>query len=176
MLLLILFAPLIAVALILFGAPARLTAIVACAIELIGTLFLFLNFDRNATGYQFVTAWNIDTTLGWRFALGADGLSLLMLLLTAIVSFSAIWFTAEISKNEGAFYSCLLLISAGAVGAFASIDLFCLSRTRAHSHIPAYWNLGKRQSADGGVENHHLPRARKFCSAARIDSALSQSA
>ena len=40
MLLLILFAPLVAVALILFGAPARLTAIVACAIELIGTLFL----------------------------------------------------------------------------------------------------------------------------------------
>ena len=152
MLLLILFAPLVAVALILFGAPARLTAIVACAIELIGTLFLFLNFDRNATGYQFVTAWNINATMGWRFALGADGLSLLMLLLTAIVSFSAIWFTAEISKNEGAFYSCLLLISAGAVGAFASIDLFFFYAFHELALIPTFlligiWGSGNRQTA-----------------------------
>ena len=152
MLLLILFAPLIAVALILFGKPARLTAIIACAIELIGTLFLFLNFDRSATGYQFVTAWNINAAMGWRFALGADGLSLLMLLLTAIVSFSAIWFTTEISKNEGAFYSCLLLISAGALGAFASIDLFFFYAFHELALIPTFlligiWGSGNRQTA-----------------------------
>ena len=46
MLLLILLAPLLAVVLILSGAPARRTAITACAIDLIATLFLFLKFDR----------------------------------------------------------------------------------------------------------------------------------
>ncbi len=152
MLLLILFAPLIAAALILSGASARRTAIVACAIELIATLFLFLKFDRNASGFQFVSSWTISQTWGWRFALGADGLSLLMLLLTAIVSFCAIWFTAEVSKNENAFYSCLLLISAGAIGAFASIDLFFFYAFHELALIPTFlligiWGSGNRQTA-----------------------------
>ncbi len=152
MLLLILFAPLVAVVLILLGSPARRTAITACAIELIATLFLFLKFDRNATGFQFVSEWNISADWGWRFALGADGLSLLMLLLTAIVSFCAIWFTAEVLKNEKAFYSCLLLLSAGAIGAFASIDLFFFYAFHELALIPTFlligiWGSGNRQTA-----------------------------
>lgn len=152
MLLLILFAPLLAVALISFGVPARKTAVAACTVELVATLFLFSNFDRNAAGFQFVTAWSIDATFGWRFALGVDGLSLIMLLLTSIVSFCAIWFTTEVSRNEGAFYSCLLLISAGAIGAFASIDLFFFYAFHELALIPTFlligiWGSGNRQTA-----------------------------
>ena len=152
MLLLILLAPILAVVLILSGAPARRTAITACAIDLVATLFLFLKFDRAATGFQFVNEWNISASWGWRFALGADGLSLLMLLLTAIVSFSAIWFTTEVPKNEKGFYSCLLLISAGAIGAFASIDLFFFYAFHELALIPTFlligiWGSGNRQTA-----------------------------
>jgi NADH-quinone oxidoreductase subunit M len=152
MLLLILFVPLLAVGLILFGAPVRRTAIVACAINLIVTFLVFLKFDRDATGFQLVSSWNISAAWGWRFALGVDGLSLLMLLLTAIVSFAAIWFTAEVPKNEKAFYSCLLLISAGAVGAFASIDLFFFYAFHELALIPTFlligiWGSGNRQTA-----------------------------
>ncbi len=152
MLLLILLAPLIAVALISFGAPARKTAVAACAVELISTLFLLSNFDRTVIGFQFVRAWSIDATFGWRFALGVDGLSLIMLLLTSIVSFCAIWFTTEVSRNEGAFYSCLLLISAGAIGAFASIDLFFFYAFHELALIPTFlligiWGSGNRQTA-----------------------------
>jgi NADH-quinone oxidoreductase subunit M len=152
MLLLILFAPLLAVVLILSGAPARRTAIAACTIDLIVTLLLFLKFDRSGNGFQFVTAWNLSASWGWRFAMGVDGLSLIMLLLTTIVSFSAIWFTAEVSKNEKAFYSCLLLISAGAIGAFASIDLFFFYAFHELALIPTFlligiWGSGNRQTA-----------------------------
>ena len=75
-----------------------------------------------------------------------------MLLLTAIVTFAAVWFTAEISRNEGAFYSCLLFISAGAIGAFASIDLFFFYAFHELALIPTFlligiWGTGNRQTA-----------------------------
>jgi NADH-quinone oxidoreductase subunit M len=136
----------------LFGAPARRTGIAAAVIELIGVASLLLRFDRTASGFQFATAWTINSDWGWRFALGVDGLSLLMLLLTAIVSFAAIWFTTEISRNESAFYSCLLFISAGAIGAFASIDLFFFYAFHELALIPTFlligiWGSGNRQTA-----------------------------
>ena len=152
MLLLILFAPLVAAVAILFGAPARRTAIAAAAVELAGALLLFPMFDHTEVGFQFVKAWTINDDWGWRFALGADGLTLLMLLLTAIVTFAAIWFTTEISRSEGAFYSCLLFISAGAIGAFASIDLFFFYAFHELALIPTFlligiWGSGNRQTA-----------------------------
>ena len=152
MLLLILFAPIVAALAIFSGAPARRTAIAAAAVELAGALLLFPMFDSTEVGFQFVKAWTISDEWGWRFALGADGLTLLMLLLTAIVTFAAIWFTTEISRNEAAFYSCLLFISAGAIGAFASIDLFFFYAFHELALIPTFlligiWGSGNRQTA-----------------------------
>jgi NADH-quinone oxidoreductase subunit M len=152
MLLLILFAPIIAAIAILFGASARRTAIAATALELIGVALLLSRFDRSANGFQFTSAWMINAEWGWRFALGVDGMSLLMLLLTAIVSFAAIWFTTEVSRSESAFYSCLLFISAGAIGAFASIDLFFFYAFHELALIPTFlligiWGSGNRQTA-----------------------------
>jgi NADH-quinone oxidoreductase subunit M len=152
MLLLILFAPIVAAVAIMSGAPARRSAILAATIELIGVGLLVFGFDKGAVGFQFVTAWTINADWGWRFALGIDGLSLIMLLLTALVTFAAVWFTAEISRNEGAFYSCLLFISAGAIGAFASIDLFFFYAFHELALIPTFlligiWGSGNRQTA-----------------------------
>jgi NADH-quinone oxidoreductase subunit M len=47
-----------------------------------------------------------------------------MVLLASIVTLAAVWFAGTIEKHEHAFYACLLFISGGAIGAFASIDLF----------------------------------------------------
>ena len=114
---------------------------------------------------------------GWRFALGIDGLSLIMLLLTAIVTSPRSGSPRKSRATRGAFYSCLLFISAGAIGAFASLDLVLLlrvSRARAHPDISAHRNLGQRQPASRRMESHDLPRDRQFHFAARLDPALSQ--
>ena len=107
----------------------------------------------------------INVDWGWRFAFGIDGFSLIMLLLTAIVTFAAVWFTAEISRNEGAFYACLLFISARRNRRFRFdrfVLLLCVPRARTDPDIPAHRNLGKRQPASRGVENHNLSRDRQF--------------
>jgi len=124
MLLLVTFAPIVAAVLIMLGLPARMTALGASVLTLVASVLLFFCFDSMARGFQFVFTIPISPELRLSFALGVDGLSLLMILLGAIVLLAAVWFTGEIEHHENAFYACLLFIAGGAIGAFASLNLF----------------------------------------------------
>jgi NADH-quinone oxidoreductase subunit M len=152
MLLFLALCPIAAAILILVGSPARFTALVAAILNLIVALALFIEFDRTATGFQFVSSFVVSTDWGIHFAFGVDGLSLLMLLLAALVTAAAIWFTDKIDNYENSFYACLLLISAGAIGAFASIDLFFFYAFHELALIPTFlligiWGTGNRVRA-----------------------------
>jgi len=152
MLLLVTFAPIVAAILIMLGLPARTTALAASLLTLLTSVFLFLGFDSFALGFQFVFTIPISTELHLNFALGADGLSLLMILLGAIVLLAAVWFTGEIEHHENAFYACLLLIAGGAIGAFASLNLFFFYAFHELALIPTFlligiWGTGNRRAA-----------------------------
>ncbi len=151
MLLFIVLAPIVAAALILVGAPARVTAVAASALTLIATLLLLSSFGASS-GFQFLSSFSISEAWGLRFSLGLDGLSMIMLLLTAIVTFCAIWFAGEITRQQNVFYACLLLIAGGAFGAFASIDLFFFYAFHELALIPTFlligiWGSGNRVAA-----------------------------
>src|SRR5438094_1899715 len=152
MLLFLVLCPIIAAILIIAGAPARLTALVAAISNLFVALIIFARFDRVAAGFQFVTSLTVSTDWRIHFALGIDGLSLLMLFLATIVTVAAVWFADKIENYERAFYACLLFISAGAIGAFASIDLFFFYAFHELALIPTFlligiWGTGNRNAA-----------------------------
>src|SRR5439155_22810532 len=50
----------------------------------------------------------------------------------------------------------------------------CISRASVDSYIFVDWNLGKRKSGRGGMENYNLPGDRKFYFAAWLDPAVSK--
>jgi NADH-quinone oxidoreductase subunit M len=145
--------PIAAALAILLGAPARRTALWSAGITLIATGVLCLSFEGGARGgYEMVTSFPVSTDWNVNFTLGIDGLSLMMLLLTALVTFAAVWFTGEIAEHRHAFYACLLFISAGAMGAFASIDLFFFYAFHELALVPTFlligiWGTGDRQVA-----------------------------
>lgn len=152
MLLFLVLCPIAAAILILIGTPARFTALVAAILNLVVTLALFIEFDRAAAGFQFVSSTVVSTDWRIHFAFGVDGLSLLMLCLATLVTVAAIWFTGRIDNYERAFYACLLFISAGAIGAFASIDLFFFYAFHELALIPTFlligiWGSGNRSRA-----------------------------
>ena len=152
MLLFLVLCPIIAAIAIIAGAPARLTALVAAISNLFVTLALLSRFDRVAAGFQFVSSFLVSADWQIHFAFGIDGLSLLMLLLAAIVTVAAVWFTGRIDNYERAFYACLLFISGGAIGAFASIDLFFFYAFHELALIPTFlligiWGTGNRSVA-----------------------------
>src|SRR5437899_620207 len=116
------------------------------------SLLSFALFERWQDGFQDVHSFTISADWGLNFAVGLDGLSLIMVLLAAIVTLAAVWFTGEIDKYENAFYACLLLISGGAIGAFASLDLFFFYAFHELALIPTFlligiWGSGNRQAA-----------------------------
>src|SRR5438067_795422 len=152
MLLFLVLCPIAAAVLIIAGAPARLTALVAAISNLFVTLILLSRFDQVAAGFQFVSSLVVSADWRIHFAFGVDGLSLLMLLLATSVSVAAVWFADKIVNYERAFYACLLFISAGAIGAFASIDLFFFYAFHELALIPTFlligiWGTGNRVAA-----------------------------
>jgi len=151
MLLLIVLSPLIGALLILFGAPARKIAIFAAAATLIFTVVVFSQFHGNRD-FEFVSTFSIVPEMHLNFTVGIDGLSLMMILLGAIVTVAAVWFTGTIERYERAFYICLLLISGGTIGAFASLDLFFFYAFHELALIPTFlligiWGSGNRTAA-----------------------------
>src|SRR6266699_2071478 len=129
MVLFVIFCPIVAAILIMIGSPARKMAVAASVLTLGATLLLLASFSP-----------------------GIDGLSLALVLLAAIVTVAAVWFAGKIDKYQNAFYACLLFISGGAIGAFASLDLFFFYAFHELALIPTFlligmWGTGNRVAA-----------------------------
>jgi len=152
MVLLVIFCPIVAAILIMAGAPARWTALVASVLAFTAALFLLVSFEQAQHGFRHVTSFTISPEWHLSFTTGIDGLSLVMILLATIVTLAAVWFTGTIERYENAFYACLLFISGGAIGAFASIDLFFFYAFHELALIPTFlligiWGSGNRVAA-----------------------------
>jgi NADH-quinone oxidoreductase subunit M len=144
--------PLIAGILILFGLPARRTAITGTVIALIAGLILFLGYDHVAGGYQFVSSFLLVPTWDLKFYVGVDGLNATLLLLTSIVALAAAWMSPTNEENLHRYMACVMGIAAGAAGAFASLDLFFFYAFHELALIPTFlmigiWGTGNRQAA-----------------------------
>src|SRR6266568_6866354 len=138
MVLFIIFCPIVAAILIMAGAPARKTALVASVLTFAAALFLAASFGYGQPDFQHVSSFTISPEWRLSFTTGIDGLSLIMVLLATIVTPAAVWFAGPIDKHENAFYACLLFISGGAIGAFASLDLFFFYAFHELALIPTF--------------------------------------
>ncbi len=149
---LIVLLPIVLALFIALGMPARRTALLSAWWQLGLTLFALFDYDHARGGFQLRSAWNVAPGWDLSLQLGADGLSLVMLLLTALVTVAAVLCTPKIEKRENLFYASVLLISAGAAGAFASLDLFFFYAFHELALIPTFlligvWGYGERQVA-----------------------------
>ncbi len=152
MVLFVIFCPLVAAALIMLGAPARKTALGAATLTFAAAVFLIASLGHDPGDFQYVTSFSISPEWRLSFTTGVDGLSVVMVLLASIVTLAAVWFAGTIERHENAFYACLLLIAGGAIGAFASIDLFFFYAFHELALIPTFlligiWGSGNRFAA-----------------------------
>ncbi|CAN5592981.1 NADH-quinone oxidoreductase subunit M [soil metagenome] len=144
--------PIVAALFIIAGSPARMTAIWAAALNFLGSLVLFYQYSFTPGGYQFLSSYPVVGPLGIKFTLGADGLSMAMLLLSTIVTLAAVIVARVPAKSPNWFFASLLFISAGAIGAFASVDAFFFYMFHELALIPTFlligiWGSGDRQTA-----------------------------
>ena len=134
---------------IALGAPARKSALLSAWTQLVLTIVAMVGYRG---GFAYGSTWSVAPEWGLSLTFGVDGLALVMLLLTAIVTVAAVWVTPKIEKRENLFYACVLLISGGAAGAFASVDMFFFYAFHELALIPTFlligiWGQGERQVA-----------------------------
>jgi len=154
---LILFAPVVG-ALVLLFVPKdqenahRWLALVFSLVPLGLSIYLWFAFNPQAPGYQFEENYQWFSVIGANYHLGVDGISLPMVLLTAILTPLAILFSFSVSEKVKAYMILFLLLETGAFGVFMALDLLIFFLFYEVGLIPMYfliniWGSANRQYA-----------------------------
>ncbi|MBN1439334.1 MAG: NADH-quinone oxidoreductase subunit M [Anaerolineales bacterium] len=112
---------------------------------------LWLGYDGAAGGYQFQerTAWY--PAVGAEYFLAADGLSIPLVLLTALLTSAALLAAAGVRENVRAFLALLLILESAVLGVFLSLDLLMFFLFWEFSLVPMYFLIhlwgGERRDA-----------------------------
>jgi len=102
---------------------------VTTAIVFAASSRLALGFEPRGPEWQFTERFELLPSIGASYAVGVDGLGMLLILLTAFLTFIAVlasW--ARVEKRLKAFYIAVLALEAGMLGVYMALDLlfFCL--------------------------------------------------
>lgn len=141
MLALLVFLPIAAFIAILLGAPARLTAIGASVINLVLGLAVACSWNTSSIWTSSLSVLE-KPTLHLAFGFAGGGMSAVMILLSVIVTLAAILSGKSPEGREKLYYGSSLLISSGALGAFASTDLFFFYAFHELALIPTFLMIG----------------------------------
>ncbi len=106
----------------------------ACSlVGLGGALCLWLHFEAKTGELQFIEKFDWVKSLGIQYFLGVDGLGLLMVLLTAIVTPLAILASWRMDDRPQVYHALILWLQAGLFGTFTALNFF---------HWFLFWELG----------------------------------
>lgn len=122
---------------------ARWTALITSLIVFLLAVRLFLQFDPHQPGMQFVAQvpWIEHPPITYH--VGADGLSVLMILLTAFLTpLSILVSWRSINQRVREFFLFLLVLETAMIGVFVALDLFLFFIYWEAMLIPMYFLIG----------------------------------
>jgi NADH-quinone oxidoreductase subunit M len=118
------------------------TALVVTAVSLIA----FAQFDRTATGLQFVESRKWVATFNINYSVGVDGMALALIVMSAIlvpIVFLAGWNESENGRfGVKTFYILMLILETMMIGVFAATDVILFYVIFEAMLIPVYFLIG----------------------------------
>jgi NADH-quinone oxidoreductase subunit M len=144
----VLFTPLVGALLLLF-APRENDAIHRIVGNLFGALGFLVSlplvrwFKPEWSGFQFEETADWIPSIGAKYHLGIDGISLLLVMLTTFLGMIAIlssW--SAIKQRQKEYYILLLLLQVGMIGVFVSLDFFLFYVFWEVMLVPMYFLIG----------------------------------
>jgi NADH-quinone oxidoreductase subunit M len=121
----------------------RSWALLAGMIEFLVSLPLFWTFEIGHVEWQNYVSIPWIPDWGIAYALGVDGISILLILLTTfLLPISVLVSWEQITEKERAYYSMLLLLVTGILGVFVALDLFLFYVFWEVTLIPMYFLIG----------------------------------
>jgi NADH-quinone oxidoreductase subunit M len=144
----ILFTPLLGALLLLFipRESQNLHRLVGNLFGVLGFLVslpLILRFPTGSGGYEFKESADWIPSIGAKYSLGADGISMLLVMLTTLLGMIAIassW--SAIQQRTKEYYILLLLLQTGMLGVFLSLDFFLFYVFWEVMLVPMYFLIG----------------------------------
>src|SRR4051795_4483315 len=125
---------------------AKQLALAVSLLVLVLAVLATVAFDTHGPRFQLTTSVTWIPSFGVDFALGVDGIALVMLLLIGVlmpIVVGASWRdTAPAGRSMRAFFSWLLLLEAALVGVFAATDVFLFYVFFEAMLIPMYFLIG----------------------------------
>jgi NADH-quinone oxidoreductase subunit M len=122
---------------------AKYIALLSSLFTLICSIYVLLNFDETQPGYQFVEHTPLVPGIGLDYHIGVDGISILFVLLTTILTPICILATLNsITKRVKEYLICFLLLESVVIGFFFSINLLLFYVFFEAILIPMYLIIG----------------------------------
>ena len=120
----------------------KLVALVATALPAAMAVWMLAEFDSGSSAaFQFVERWEWIAGWGVSWHAGVDGLSLFLVVMTALIFPLAVaGVTAEHSPKP--YYAWLLLLEAGCLGVFVALDLIMFFVFFEIVLVPMYFLIG----------------------------------
>ncbi len=128
-----------AVVLIVKNNNAKQLALIGAVIELALALVVWTGFKEDAT-QQFGFSYHWIASMGISFSGGIDGISLLLVLLTTLLTPLIVLATfRQPQKNASAFYALILFMQSALIGVFTATDAFLFYFFFEAALIPVYF-------------------------------------
>ncbi len=140
-------APFLGAVLIMFGGRSRPAAVRgiaagATALSLALAVYVYLAYRPEVPGFQFYERYPLVPAFGIAVELGVDGISLLLVLLTALIIFTGVFASWTIQVRDQEFYALLLTLVTGVFGVFVTLDLFVFFLFYELAVLPMYLLIG----------------------------------
>jgi len=120
----------------------RWTAALTTVPPLLLAIWLFFNFDGRQAGFQFVEHYQWIPSFNIEYFVGVDGISITMVLLTALLSFLCMFASFGIEKAVKGYFALFLLLDAAMMGVFVSLDFFLFYIFWELMLLPMYFLIG----------------------------------
>ena len=105
-------------------------------------LHVLANFEAALPGYQFESEHSWISSLGISWHVGVDGISLFLVMLTALI-FPIAMVATDPGHDKKAYFAWLLMLEAGCMGAFLALDLFLFFVFFEIVLVPMYFLIGQ---------------------------------
>jgi NADH-quinone oxidoreductase subunit M len=119
-------------------------AVVTTLVELALSLVMLAQFRVGEAGFQLVEQVDWLPSLGIRYLVGVDGISVLLVPMTTLLTFVSVLYSSggAIKERLASFMAAFLVLEIGMVGVFVALDLFLFYVMFELMLIPMYLIIG----------------------------------
>src|SRR5579875_3641981 len=141
------FAPLVGMVLILLCPRdqhnlIRWLAAAATVPQIVIAIYLYAHFDTATTAVQFAERYPWVPAYHINYFIGVDGISISMVLLTALICFISVFASFGIEKGVKGYFALMMMLDTGMMGVFVALDFFLFYIFWEVMLLPMYFLIG----------------------------------